>query len=48
MTLLEKILLGTIAGSVLSFIIAARLGRWLHRVDEDAKPDMENYRRHHR
>jgi hypothetical protein len=45
MTLLEKILIGIIAGSVLSLVVASLIGRFVHHVDEDADHDLENYRK---
>ena len=45
MTILEKLLIGLIAGSVLAFVIAALIGRFMHHVDEDAKRSINEYRK---
>ena len=45
MTILEKLLIGVIAGSVFSLVVSALIGRFMHHVDEDAKRSQENYRK---
>ena len=48
MTLLEKILIGVIAGSVFSLVVSALIGRFMHDVDEEMDQTLDNYRKEKR